>query len=87
MKKRISITLSRDVIATVDRMAGPRLTRSAVIERVLRGYIKTRTQVEVEACDLARINTATKKLNSESRDVLEYQAAGRWFGRSERSAR
>jgi metal-responsive CopG/Arc/MetJ family transcriptional regulator len=38
MKKKISITLSSDVLAEVDREAAAGGSRSAVIERVLREY-------------------------------------------------
>jgi metal-responsive CopG/Arc/MetJ family transcriptional regulator len=74
MKEKTSITLSAEVLAGIDRLAGSKLSRSAFIERVLRHYLRDRTRAAVEARDLARINAAAERLNSESADVLEYQA-------------
>jgi hypothetical protein len=74
MKDKISVTLSREVLAGMDRLAGSKQSRSAVIERVLRRYLRERERVAVQARDLERINTAADRLNSEAADVLEYQA-------------
>ncbi len=74
-KEKTSITLSADILAGIDRLAGSRLSRSALIERVLRSYLRDRARAAIEARDLARINAAAERLNSESADVLEYQAA------------
>ena len=38
MKEKTSITLSSDILVKVDRMAGSKLSRSAVIEQALRDY-------------------------------------------------
>jgi metal-responsive CopG/Arc/MetJ family transcriptional regulator len=74
MKEKTSITLSNDVLASIDRLAGSKHSRSAFIERVLRRYLRERARAAVEARDLARINAAAEQLNSEAADVLEYQA-------------
>jgi metal-responsive CopG/Arc/MetJ family transcriptional regulator len=74
MKEKTSITLSNEVLAGIDRLAGSKHSRSAFIERVLRQYLKARTRAAIEARDLARINAAAEKLNSEAADVMEYQA-------------
>ncbi|MGA8151218.1 MAG: ribbon-helix-helix protein, CopG family [Terriglobales bacterium] len=70
-----TITLSSDVLARIDRLAGSN-SRSAFIERVLRKYLQERTRAAVEARDLARINAASDRLNAEASDVLDYQVAG-----------
>ncbi len=75
MKEKTSITLSKDVLADVDRLAGSRQSRSAFIERVLRGYLRQREKAAVQALDLERINRAADRLNSEAEDVLSYQAS------------
>jgi hypothetical protein len=67
MKDKISVTLSREVLAGMDRLAGSKQSRSAVIERV-------RERAAVQVRDLGRINAASDRLNSETADVLEYQA-------------
>ena len=75
MKEKTSITLSKDVLADVDRLAGSGQSRSAFIERVLRGYLRQREKAALEALDLERINRAADRLNSEAEDVLSYQAS------------
>ncbi|HXP15854.1 MAG TPA: ribbon-helix-helix protein, CopG family [Terriglobales bacterium] len=74
MKEKISITLSADVLAGIDRLAGSKHSRSAFIERVLRRYLRERARAVVSARDLARLNAAEEQLNAEVADVLEYQA-------------
>jgi metal-responsive CopG/Arc/MetJ family transcriptional regulator len=74
MKEKTSITLSKDVLASVDRLAGSRHSRSAFIERVLRKYLRERARNAAHARDLARINSAAARLNAEAMDVLSYQA-------------
>ncbi len=73
MKEKTSITLSSDVLAVVDRLAGPKLSRSAFIERVLRRYLRERERAQAQARDLERINQAAERLNAEAAEVLEYQ--------------
>lgn len=74
MKAKTSITLSKDVITQVDKLAGSKESRSAFIERVLRKYMRERKRATLNARDLARINQAADRLNKEAADVLEYQA-------------
>jgi metal-responsive CopG/Arc/MetJ family transcriptional regulator len=76
MKEKTSITLSGDVLAAIDRVAGSRQSRSAFIERVLRDFLRERARAAVQARDLERINAAAQRLNAEAADVLEYQAPG-----------
>ncbi|MGA9527409.1 MAG: ribbon-helix-helix protein, CopG family [Terriglobales bacterium] len=76
MKQKTSITLSSDVLARVDRMAGSRHSRSAVIEHVLRSYLKEDARARVQSRDLELLNEAAEILNSEATDVLDYQASG-----------
>jgi len=75
MKEKTSITLSRDLLAGIDRLAGSQYSRSAFIERVLRRYLREQVRAQTNARDLERINHAAKRLNSEAADVLDYQAA------------
>jgi metal-responsive CopG/Arc/MetJ family transcriptional regulator len=76
MKEKTSITLSRDVLAGVDRLAGSKHSRSAFIERVLRRYLRERARAHAQARDLQRINQAAERLNVEAAEVLEYQTSG-----------
>jgi len=73
MKEKISITLSREVLTRIDRLAGSSRSRSAFIESVLRRFLLERERAAVQARDLERINRAAEQLNSEAADVLEYQ--------------
>lgn len=74
MKEKTSITLSKDLLARVDRLAGSKQSRSAFIERVLRKYLKDRQRAKVHARDLELLNQAADRLNLEADEVLEYQA-------------
>lgn len=75
MKEKTSITLSKDLLARVDRLAGSKQSRSAFIERVLRKYLKDRRRASIHARDVALLNQAADRLNREAEDVLEYQAS------------
>jgi metal-responsive CopG/Arc/MetJ family transcriptional regulator len=75
MKEKTSITLSSDLLAEVDRLAGPKQSRSAFIERVLRNFMRQRARAAIHDRDRDRINRAADRLNREAADVLEYQAS------------
>ena len=72
MKQKTSITLSTDIVSRLDRMAGSKHSRSAVIEWILRRYFLQRRRAQ-EARDLQRLNKAADQLNAEAIDVLDYQ--------------
>jgi metal-responsive CopG/Arc/MetJ family transcriptional regulator len=74
MKERASITLSSDVLARVDHLAGSKHSRSGVIEHILRLHFQQRSRRKIHSRDLERINAAAVRLNSEADDVLTYQA-------------
>ena len=74
MKEKTSVTLSPEVLAGIDRLAGTKHSRSAVIERVLRRYLREKAQAAAQARDLALLNDAADSLNEEAADVLDYQA-------------
>jgi metal-responsive CopG/Arc/MetJ family transcriptional regulator len=76
MKEKTSITLSKDVLQGVDRLAGSKHSRSAFIERVLRRYLRQRAKAALQSQDLERINKAAERLNHEAAEVLDYQASG-----------
>jgi metal-responsive CopG/Arc/MetJ family transcriptional regulator len=74
MKEKTSVTLSPEVLAGIDRLAGTEHSRSAVIERVLRKYLREQAKAAAEARDLAILNDAADSLNQEAADVLDHQA-------------
>lgn len=73
MKEKTSVTLSPEVLAGIDRLAGTKHSRSAVIERVLRRYLREKARAATQARDLALLNDAADNLNLEALDVLDYQ--------------
>jgi len=74
MKEKTSITLSKEVLAGIDRIAGSKQSRSAFIEAVLAQYLRKQARAQIEARDLELINKAADELNAEVQDVLRYQA-------------
>ncbi len=73
MKEKTSITLSKEVLASIDRMAGSKQSRSAFIEAVLAQYLRRQARARVEARDLELLNKAGDELNAEVEDILRYQ--------------
>jgi metal-responsive CopG/Arc/MetJ family transcriptional regulator len=75
MKEKTSITLSKEVLAGIDRVAGSKRSRSAFIEAVLAEHLRARARAERDARDLKIINRNAEQLNREALDVLQYQAS------------
>jgi len=73
MKEKTSITLSKEVLTSIDRMAGSKQSRSAFIEAVLTQYLRRQARAQIEARDLELINKAAPELNTEVEDILRYQ--------------
>ncbi len=73
-KVKTSLTLSREVVSGIDRVAGKKRSRSAVIDDVLRGYLRYRERASANACDVRKINRFAGDLNAEMQDVLAYQS-------------
>jgi predicted transcriptional regulator len=73
MKAKTSITLSSDLIAAVDELAGRHSSRSAVIERALRAFFRARERATRNARDLATLNRHAAELNAEAADALAAQ--------------
>jgi metal-responsive CopG/Arc/MetJ family transcriptional regulator len=74
MKAKTSLTLSEDLVASIDKLAGPKVSRSAYIEQILREFVNRRAQARKEARDVAAINRHAAQLNVEMRDALSFQA-------------
>lgn len=55
-------------------MAGPKVSRSSFIERILRDFVEQRARQKRLARDVADINQHAEKLNSEMNDALSFQA-------------
>ncbi len=73
MKIKTSITLSEDLLETVDRLALDYKNRSEFIEFALRKMIAQMNREQQDERDVAIINQHLEELNAEAEDVLEYQ--------------
>ena len=70
MRVKTSITLSSDLLESIDRVDS---NRSAFIERASRAYLARLNKARREAKDVEIINRNADRLNQEAGDVLEYQ--------------
>jgi metal-responsive CopG/Arc/MetJ family transcriptional regulator len=75
MKIKTSLTLSADLVASIDKLAGPKISRSAYIERILREFVDRRAQARKAARETASINRHATQLNAEMTDALSFQAS------------
>jgi metal-responsive CopG/Arc/MetJ family transcriptional regulator len=73
MKIKTSITMSADLLETVDRLAQHYKNRSEFIEFALRKAIAQMIREEQDARDVKIINQHLDELNAEAEDVLSYQ--------------
>jgi metal-responsive CopG/Arc/MetJ family transcriptional regulator len=73
MKSKTSLTLSEDLVATIDKLAGPKVSRSSFIEQILRDFVDRRTQARRDAREVVAINRHAAKLNVEMSDALSFQ--------------
>ena len=74
MKSKTSLTLSEDLVASIDKLAGPNVSRSAYIEQILREFVNRRAQARKDAREIAAINRHAAQLNAEMSDALTFQA-------------
>lgn len=73
MKIKTSITLSEDLLETVDELAVNYKNRSEFIETIIRKAIAQMIRDEQNARDQKIINEHAERLNAEAKDVLKYQ--------------
>ncbi len=73
-KIKTSLTLSREVVRGIDRVAGKKQSRSAVIDEVLRAYLSHRERAAANARDAEKINRFADELNAKMQYVLAYQS-------------
>lgn len=74
MKEKTSVTLSSEILVGIDKLAGAKRSRSAVIEDILRRHIRERAKEERRTRDLAILNRYADELNRDAEDGLEDQA-------------
>ena len=73
MKVKTSVTLSEDLVRTMDDLAGQYGNRSALIEQAVRCFLAAETRRRRDARDLEILNQRAELLNREAEDVLSYQ--------------
>ena len=74
MKLKTSLTLSEDLVDKLDRLAGPHVSRSSFVEKILRDFVDGRARARRVAREAAAINRHAAKLNAEMKDALSFQA-------------
>jgi metal-responsive CopG/Arc/MetJ family transcriptional regulator len=74
MKEKTSVTLSKEVLTGIDRVAGSKQSRSAFIEGVLQQYLRQRARAQRDARDVEIINRNAARLNRDAEDGLDDQA-------------
>jgi metal-responsive CopG/Arc/MetJ family transcriptional regulator len=72
MRVKTSVSLSTEILDQVSAYAADG-ERSEFIEKALRQYIEHLERHARNVLDLNNINAAAKYLNSQAKDVLEYQ--------------
>jgi metal-responsive CopG/Arc/MetJ family transcriptional regulator len=75
MKTKTSLTLSEDLVKTLDKLAGPKVSRSAFIENILRQFVDRRIAARRDAQAVAAINKHATQLNAEMSDTLSFQSS------------
>ncbi|MBX3059484.1 MAG: hypothetical protein KF770_23775 [Anaerolineae bacterium] len=73
MKVKISLTLSKDLLETIDTMSASYDSRSEFIEITLRQAIARIIRAENNKRDIEIINRHYKEINAEVEDALSYQ--------------
>lgn len=75
MKAKTSLTISEDLIKSIDRLAGSKVSRSAFVENVLRDFVEGHAQARRDAREIAAINRHAAELNLEMTDALSFQTS------------
>ena len=73
MKVKTSITISNDILNTIDSLLGQNGDRSQFIERILMEFLDKLKRSSPNSKDLEIINKNAERLNKEAEDVLSYQ--------------
>ncbi len=76
MKIKTSITLSREVLAELDRLVSAGTNRSRLIERAVREFIANTKREQRDAADRATLNAHHEKFSRVMEETLDYQSGG-----------
>ncbi len=83
MKVKTSVTLSRELLNEIDRVAGPGCNRSALIEEATRDWLRRRARDEAFEDEVARLNAVVD--GPEPPDVLSFTAGAEELGDQDES--
>lgn len=75
MKAKTSLTLSEDLVKSLDKLAGAKVSRSAFVENILREFVDRRATARRDAQAVAAINRHAAELNAEMNDTLSFQSS------------
>lgn len=73
MKIKTSVTLSEDLVRTIDEFSDQFKNRSAFLETAAWAFIDQLRRAKRDARDIEIINRRAEYLNDEVMDALEYQ--------------
>lgn len=73
MKVTTSITISKEIIASIDLLLVENGNRSEFIERILQDFLSKMKRTPRQSNDLEILNRNADRLNRETEDVLSYQ--------------
>jgi metal-responsive CopG/Arc/MetJ family transcriptional regulator len=73
MKIKTSITISEELLESINRMFGKQKNRSEFIERAVWDFIERQKQKRRDMKDFDILNNKADELNREAEDVLSYQ--------------
>jgi metal-responsive CopG/Arc/MetJ family transcriptional regulator len=76
MREKTSVSLSKELLLEITRVAGKKANRSEFLEAAAWDRVSLLRRRRREARDRAILDRRSKSLNAEALDVLEYQA--RW---------
>ncbi len=85
MKRKISITLSEELLVAMSQFSRFHKNRSDFIESAVRHFIACLNRTEQNSRDLDMINQYADELNAEAEDVLHYQLMNQMSFRTESS--
>lgn len=73
MKVKTSITITKELLASIDELFDNSKNRSQLIEKAIKEYIERQKKRKRDLEDLALINKKADKLNQAAAEVLSYQ--------------
>jgi metal-responsive CopG/Arc/MetJ family transcriptional regulator len=74
MRAKTSVSLTEELLAEIDRVAGPDVNRSEFLEKAAWDRLSLLKRRRREARDGRILQRRARALNAEAVDVLEYQA-------------